>query len=204
VGLTNLTLRNGRSFGVFVASGFTGFTMTSVKVIGTNDDCVYFEGGNAGAKISLSTLRACNDGIDFDAGAPGITIASNTISMVNVAIIGSGANAVITGNKISVTRGKGIQMSSGADGAKVSGNLQCNDGEVLTRWAIAGEGLAWRSAWEVSEEVKRGRLVTVLDEFSIPGNNINAVYPERRLLPAKVKFFIEFLRKAFGDPPYWE
>ena len=87
---------------------------------------------------------------------------------------------------------------------KVSGNLQCNDGEVLTRWAIAGEGLAWRSAWEVSEEVKRGRLVTVLDPFAFPGNNIYAVYPERRLLPAKVKFFIEFLRKTFGDPPYWE
>jgi len=87
---------------------------------------------------------------------------------------------------------------------KVGGNLQCNDGEVLTRWAIAGEGLAWRSAWEVSEEVKRGRLVTALDEFAFPGNNIYAVYPERRLLPAKVKFFIEFLRKTFGDPPYWE
>ena len=69
---------------------------------------------------------------------------------------------------------------------------------------ISGEGLAWRSAWEVSEEVKRGRLVTVLDEFAFPGNNIYAVYPERRLLPAKVKFFIEFLRKTFGDPPYWE
>ena len=87
---------------------------------------------------------------------------------------------------------------------KVSGNLQCNDGEVLTRWAIAGEGLAWRSAWEVSEEIKRGRLVSVLDEFAFPGNNIYAVYPERRLLPAKVKFFIEFLKKQFGDPPYWE
>ena len=64
--------------------------------------------------------------------------------------------------------------------------------------------IAWRSAWEVSEEVKRGRLVTVLDEFAFPGNNIYAVYPERRLLPAKVKFFIEFLRKTFGDTPYWE
>ena len=25
---------------------------------------------------------------------------------------------------------------------KVAGNLQCNDGEVLTRWEMAGEGLA--------------------------------------------------------------
>jgi DNA-binding transcriptional LysR family regulator len=42
-------------------------------------------------------------------------------------------------------------------------------------------------------------LVTVLDDFAVPGNNVHAVYPERRLLPAKVKLFIEFL-----DPPYWE
>jgi DNA-binding transcriptional LysR family regulator len=88
--------------------------------------------------------------------------------------------------------------------AKVHGNLTCNDGEVLTRWAIAGEGLALRSAWEVSEEIKKGRLVSVLDEFAVPGNNVYAVYPERRLLPAKVKFFIEFLKATFGDPPYWE
>jgi DNA-binding transcriptional LysR family regulator len=87
---------------------------------------------------------------------------------------------------------------------KVNGNLQCNDGEVLTRWALAGEGLALRSAWEVSEEVKKGRLVSLLEEFAVPGNNVYAVFPERRLLPAKVRFFIEFLKKAFGDPPYWE
>jgi DNA-binding transcriptional LysR family regulator len=87
---------------------------------------------------------------------------------------------------------------------KVSGNLQCNDGEVLTRWALSGQGLAWRSAWEVSEEIKRGRLVSVLDDFSVPGNNIYAVFPERHLLPAKVRFFIEHLKEAFGDPPYWE
>jgi DNA-binding transcriptional LysR family regulator len=87
---------------------------------------------------------------------------------------------------------------------KVNGNLQCNDGEVLTRWALSGQGLAWRSAWEVSEEIKRGRLSSVLDEFSVPGNNIYAVFPERRLLPAKVRFFIEHLKSVFGDPPYWE
>lgn len=87
---------------------------------------------------------------------------------------------------------------------KVAGTLQCNDGEVLTRWALAGEGLAWRSAWEVSEEVKRGRLVAVLEAFAVPGNNIYAVFPERRLLPAKVRLFIEHLKKTFGDPPYWE
>jgi DNA-binding transcriptional LysR family regulator len=113
-------------------------------------------------------------------------------------------NCLVTSTEDGTADGWSFQDKGKPVVVKVSGNLQCNDGEVLTRWAIAGEGLAWRSAWEVSEEIKRGRLASALDEFAVPGNNIYAVYPERRLLPAKVKLFIEFLRKAFGDPPYWE
>lgn len=87
---------------------------------------------------------------------------------------------------------------------KVAGSLHCNDGEVLTQWALAGQGLAWRSAWEVSEEIERGRLVEVLPKFAAPGNDIFAVYADRKFLPAKVRLFIDFLKTQFGDPPYWE
>jgi DNA-binding transcriptional LysR family regulator len=87
---------------------------------------------------------------------------------------------------------------------KVVGNLHCNDGGVLTKWALAGQGLAWRSAWEVSEEIANGRLVEVLNKYSAPGNDIHAVYPDRKFLPAKVRLFIDFLKRTFGDPPYWE
>ena len=87
---------------------------------------------------------------------------------------------------------------------KITGNMHCNDGEVLTHWALAGHGLAWRSAWEVSEEIERGRLIEVLPKFAALGNDIFAVYPDRKFLPAKVRLFIDFLKKTFGDPPYWE
>lgn len=87
---------------------------------------------------------------------------------------------------------------------KITGKMHCNDGEVLTRWALAGHGLAWRSAWEVAEEIERGRLVEVLPTFAAPGNDIFAVYPDRKFLPAKVRLFIDFLKSTFGDPPYWE
>ncbi len=113
-------------------------------------------------------------------------------------------NCLVTSTEDGTADSWGFQEKGKPLSMKVSGTLQCNDGEVLTRWALAGEGLALRSAWEVSEEVKRGRLLTVLDEYAMPGNNIYAVYPERRLLPAKVRYFIEFLRLTFGDPPYWE
>ena len=36
----------------------------------------------------------------------------------------------------------------------------------------------------LSLRYEKGRLVTVLDEYAVPGNNVYAVYPERRLLPA--------------------
>jgi DNA-binding transcriptional LysR family regulator len=87
---------------------------------------------------------------------------------------------------------------------KVSSDMHCNDGEVLTRWALAGHGLAWRSAWEVSEEIEKGRLIEVLPKFAAPGHDIYAVYPDRRFLPAKVRLFIDFVKRTFGDPPYWE
>ena len=87
---------------------------------------------------------------------------------------------------------------------KVAGNLQCNDGGVLTKWALAGQGLAWRSAWEVADEIANARLIEVLSKFSAPGNDIYAVYADRRFLPAKVRLFIDYMKRAFGDPPYWE
>jgi len=101
-------------------------------------------------------------------------------------------------------REEGAKAAGANTAVKVAGHLQCNDGEVLTRWALEGHGLAWRSAWEVSEEIDKGRLVEVLGKFAAPGNDIYAVYSDRKFLPAKVKLFIDFIKQAFGDPPYWE
>lgn len=88
--------------------------------------------------------------------------------------------------------------------AKVSGQIHCNDGEVLTRWALAGQGLAWRSSWEVSDDIEKGRLVEVLSKFSAPGNDIYAVFAGRKHQPAKVRLFIEHLKAVYGEKPYWE
>jgi DNA-binding transcriptional LysR family regulator len=86
---------------------------------------------------------------------------------------------------------------------RVSGTMACNDGAVLRDWAIAGHGLAWRSMWEVGEDLKAGRLVTVLDEFSAPDNAIHAVFPQRRHLPLRVRMFIDCLKDTYSDPRYW-
>lgn len=86
---------------------------------------------------------------------------------------------------------------------KVAGNMVCNDGAVLHDWALAGKGLAWRSMWEVGTEIESGKLVTVLDEFAAPGNDIYAVFAQRRHLPLRIRAFVDFLRREYAQPGYW-
>ena len=86
---------------------------------------------------------------------------------------------------------------------KVAGNMVCNDGEVLHDWALSGKGLAWRSMWEVGTEIESGALVTVLNEFAAPGNDIYAVFAQRRHLPLRIRALVDFLRRAYAQPEYW-
>ncbi|WP_136419561.1 MULTISPECIES: LysR family transcriptional regulator [Oxalobacteraceae] len=86
---------------------------------------------------------------------------------------------------------------------KVSGNMVCNDGAVLHDWALSGKGLAWRSMWEVGNAIEAGQLVTVLDEFAAPGNDIYAVFAQRRHLPLRIRAFVDFLRHTYAEPDYW-
>ena len=55
---------------------------------------------------------------------------------------------------------------------RVAGNLDCNDGELLFDWVKQGLGIGWRSTWEIQAELKRGELVTVLDEYALPAYDI--------------------------------
>jgi DNA-binding transcriptional LysR family regulator len=86
---------------------------------------------------------------------------------------------------------------------KVAGNMVCNDGAVLHEWALAGKGLAWRSMWEVGGDIEAGRLRTVLDQFAAPGNDIFAVFAQRRHLPLRIRAFVDFLRHTYVQPDYW-
>lgn len=87
---------------------------------------------------------------------------------------------------------------------RVDGDLACNDGEVLYGWVRQGLGVGWRSIWEIQAELKRGELITVLDEFALPGYDIQAVYPQQRYLPAKVRHFIDYLRGIYNESGYWD
>ncbi|NGZ87671.1 LysR family transcriptional regulator [Duganella aceris] len=90
---------------------------------------------------------------------------------------------------------------------KVRGALSTNDGETAVAWALDGYGIIMRSQWDAAPYLRSGRLVPVLAEWSLPGADIFAVYPERLNLSAKVSAFVDFLAERFaphlgrpGDP----
>jgi DNA-binding transcriptional LysR family regulator len=87
---------------------------------------------------------------------------------------------------------------------KVAGDLSCNDGELLFAWIRQGLGIGWRSTWEIQRELTRGELVTVLDEYALPDYDIQAVYPQHRYQPAKVRLFIDYLKGIYAREGYWE
>jgi DNA-binding transcriptional LysR family regulator len=87
---------------------------------------------------------------------------------------------------------------------KPPGRFACNDGAVLHEWALAGMGLAWRSLWEVGDDLRWGRLVSVLDDYATPPVGIHAVFPQRRHLPLRVRLFIDLLKDNYGRPDYWD
>jgi DNA-binding transcriptional LysR family regulator len=87
---------------------------------------------------------------------------------------------------------------------RLSGPLDCTDGQVLHDWCLAGHGIAWRSTWEVESEIAAGLLTPVLEAFAAPPNGIYAVLPHAtRHAPLRVRLWVDFLRSRFGDPAFW-
>jgi len=103
----------------------------------------------------------------------------------------------------SQTRGWAFAIDGAVVHLRPRGRLDCSDGQVLHDWCRMGLGIAWRSTWEVEQEIARGELVTVLDEFAAPPNGIYALFPHARHLPLRVRLWIDFLKHTYGDAVYW-
>ena len=84
----------------------------------------------------------------------------------------------------------------------LAGRLDADDGDVLTGWAVAGQGIVMKPAFEVAEHLRTGALVLVLEDFPPEPATLAVLYPSRQLLPAKVRAFVDFtvprLRAAIG------
>jgi DNA-binding transcriptional LysR family regulator len=76
----------------------------------------------------------------------------------------------------------------------VPGRFQGNSGEALRLMAVGGAGIARLAHFLVGEDLRAGRLLPVLSEFT-PGDSedIHALYVGHQRLAARVRAFVDFL-----------
>jgi DNA-binding transcriptional LysR family regulator len=77
---------------------------------------------------------------------------------------------------------------------KVSGNIECSSGEALAQLARVGAGIARIGEFTVSEDLRRGELIPLLQAWN-PGDvePIHAVFVGGAAMPARVRLFVDFL-----------
>ena len=86
---------------------------------------------------------------------------------------------------------------------EVGGGAHANNGAMLAALAVAGAGITQAPDFIVAPDVRAGRLVPLLADYSSPAIPVNAVYPSRRHLSAKVRAFVDYLVARFADKPEW-
>ncbi|MCJ9701470.1 MULTISPECIES: LysR family transcriptional regulator [unclassified Bradyrhizobium] len=76
--------------------------------------------------------------------------------------------------------------------------LSSNEGHVLARSAIAGNGIALLSHYLVADALREGTLKPVLREFPIPELWVKAAIPERRRNAAAVQALLTLLKTSLA------
>lgn len=82
--------------------------------------------------------------------------------------------------------------------------IRANNGEALAQAAIHGLGIVKGPSFILSNYVRDGSLLRLLDDYQHTHVGIYAIYPPGRLLPHRVRVFTDFLADQFGDSPQWD
>lgn len=65
-------------------------------------------------------------------------------------------------------------------------------------------GIALLPTFLVNEALSTGRLLALNVGAAPAPDVLHVVYARRTGVPGKVRTLIEYLRRTFGDPPYWD
>jgi len=81
------------------------------------------------------------------------------------------------------------------------GRALANSPELLIRLARAGVGIAAVPDYFAAPSVRSGELRRVLPDWHLPAHPAWAVFPGRRLMPAKTRAFLDMLKTSLAGSP---
>ena len=86
-----------------------------------------------------------------------------------------------------------LQTPEGPRRFKVKGRYECDDGDVLTDWALSGQGIALKPVFEVAPHLASGNLVRVANSMPPVSVQMACLYTHRRHQDPKTRLFMEFM-----------
>ncbi len=95
--------------------------------------------------------------------------------------------------------GRAWNFTKGNDSISVKtySRFKINSPSVIAEAVLKGLGVGMCPSFAVQDQLERGQLVSVLQEWEMMSGGIYAVYSHRRHLSAKVNIFVEFLIQHF-------
>lgn len=81
----------------------------------------------------------------------------------------------------------------------VKGDRVGDDGDLVRRWALAGHGVAYKSRYDVLSELRTGRLVEALSDYTSEPSPLYLLCVHRMLLSPTVKRLREFLQARLRE-----
>lgn len=79
----------------------------------------------------------------------------------------------------------------------ISGNRVSDDGDLVRRWALAGEGLAYKSRLDVARDLQSGRLQSALDDYRSEASPLYLVVAHRQLLSPAIHAIGAWMQQQF-------
>ena len=80
----------------------------------------------------------------------------------------------------------------------VKGNYLCNNADAMQGIIKAGQALCLAPMFLCADALRRGDLVSVLDEWETEPLTLHVIYPHTQHLSAKVRAFVDFTVEEFG------
>ena len=89
-----------------------------------------------------------------------------------------------------------LMTSSGPRRFAGQGRYECDDGDVLTDWALAGHGIALKPRFEIKEHLKQNTLIPVCPETPPQAIQLGCLFTHRRRQDPKSRLFLEYMVKS--------
>lgn len=92
-----------------------------------------------------------------------------------------------------------LSTPTGPKRFQIAGRYECDDGDVLTDWALAGNGIVMKPIFEVADHIKAGRLVPVATATPPEPIQMACLFTHRRRQDPKTRLFMEYVIARISD-----